>query len=304
FLNRTPSPAVIMDAFAKVHPKLIVAVPLILEKIIRTKVFPLLEKPYMKFLLHVPFVDDRLLGKIKDKLTETFGGELREIIIGGAALNKEVETFLRRIDFPFTVGYGMTECAPLISYAPHEQAREGSCGRLVDRMEIRVESPSPAEIPGVIWVRGANVMKGYYKNEDATAEVFDKDGWMCTGDIGCVDEDNFIYLRGRDKNMILGPSGQNIYPEEIEQKLNNMPYVGESVVIDEGGRLVALIYPDMDSVIHQKISPEEIDKIMAENLVQLNKELPGYSQVGRFEIMSEEFEKTPKRSIKRYLYQR
>lgn len=304
FLTRTPSPRIIMEAFDKVHPKLIVAVPLILEKIIRTRVFPLLEKPYMKFLLHVPFVDDRLLGKIKDKLTMVFGGELREIIIGGAALNKEVESFLRRIDFPFTVGYGMTECAPLISYAPHDKAREGSCGKIVDRMEVRVESPSPAEIPGVIWVRGDNVMKGYYKNEEATAEVFDKDGWMCTGDIGCVDEDNYIYLRGRDKNMILGPSGQNIYPEEIEQKLNNMPYVGESVVIDEGGKLIALVYPDMDNVIHQKISPEEIEKVMADNLVQLNKELPGYSQVGRVEIMSEEFEKTPKRSIKRYLYQR
>lgn len=304
FLTRTPSPRIIMEAFAKVHPKLIVAVPLILEKIIRTKVFPLLEKPYMKFLLHVPFVDDRLLSKIKDKLTDTFGGELREIIIGGAALNKDVENFLRRIDFPFTVGYGMTECAPLISYAPHNEARIGSCGKIVDRMEVRVESTSPAEIPGVIWVRGANVMKGYYKNEEATSEAFDDEGWMCTGDIGCVDEDNFIYLRGRDKNMILGPSGQNIYPEEIEQKLNNMPYVGESVVIDEGGKLVALVYPDMDNVIHQKISPEEIEKIMSENLVQLNKDLPGYSQVNRVEIMSEEFEKTPKRSIKRYLYQR
>lgn len=305
FLTRTPSPRIIMEAFAKVHPKLIVAVPLILEKIIKTKVFPLLEKPYMKILLHVPFVDDRMLGKIKDKLTDTFGGELKEIIIGGAALNKDVESFLRRIGFPFTVGYGMTECAPLISYAPHTQSRPGSCGKVVDRMEVRVDSPNPEEIPGVIWTRGANVMKGYFKNQEATDAIFDKDGWMCTGDIGCVDKDNFIYLRGRDKNMILGANGQNIYPEEIEQKLNNLPYVGESVIIDDGnGKLIALVYPDMDNVIHRNISTEEIEKIMAENLEQLNKDLPGYSQVNRVEIMSEEFEKTPKRSIKRYLYQR
>ncbi len=277
--------------------------PLILEKIIRTKVFPLLEKPYMKFLLHVPFVDDRLLGKIKDRLTDTFGGNLQEIVIGGAALNKEVETFLRRIGFPFTVGYGMTECAPLISYAPHEESRPGSCGRLVDRMEIKVDSPDPENVPGIIWVRGANVMKGYFKNSEATAEAFGEDGWMSTGDIGCVDSDNFIYLRGRDKNMILGPSGQNIYPEEIEQKLNNMPYVGESIILEDSGKLFALVYPDMDNVMNRNLTTADVERIMAENLVQLNKELPAYSQVARVEIKSEEFEKTPKRSIKRYLYQ-
>lgn len=304
FLTRTPSPRIIMEAFANVRPKLIVAVPLILEKIIRTKVFPLLEKPYMKLLLHVPFVDDRLLAKIKAKLTDSFGGNLVEIIIGGAALNKDVESFLRRIDFPFTVGYGMTECAPLISYAPHDQARSGSCGKVVDRMEVRVQSADPAEVPGVIWVRGDNVMKGYYKNEEATSQAFDADGWMCTGDIGCVDADSYIYLRGRDKNMILGPSGQNIYPEEIEQKLNNMPYVGESIVIDEGGRLVALVYPDMDNVMQQHLSNPDLERLMADNMSALNKELPGYSQISRIELMSEEFEKTPKRSIKRYLYQR
>lgn len=304
FLTRTPSPRIIMEAFANVRPKLIVAVPLILEKIIRTKVFPLLEKPYMKLLLHVPFVDDRLLAKIKAKLTDSFGGNLVEIIIGGAALNKDVESFLRRIDFPFTVGYGMTECAPLISYAPHDQARSGSCGKVVDRMEVRVQSADPAEVPGVIWVRGDNVMKGYYKNEEATSQAFDSDGWMCTGDIGCVDADSYIYLRGRDKNMILGPSGQNIYPEEIEQKLNNMPYVGESIVIDEGGRLVALVYPDMDNVMQQHLSNPDLERLMADNMSALNKELPGYSQISRIELMSEEFEKTPKRSIKRYLYQR
>ncbi len=304
FLTRTPSPRIIMEAFAKVKPKLIVSVPLIIEKIIRTKVFPLLEKPMMKILLHVPFVDDHLLAKIKEKLTETFGGNLREIIIGGAAINKDVEHFLRRIDFPFTVGYGMTECGPLISYAPWDQARPGSCGRVVDRMEVKVDSPDPANVPGVISVRGGNVMKGYFKNPKATEEALSADGWMNTGDIGCVDADNFIYLRGRDKNMILGPSGQNIYPEEIEQKLNNMPYVAESVVIDDGGRLVALIYPDLDSTMKEKVDHADLEKIMADNIAQLNKELPGYSQVARFDLMSEEFEKTPKRSIKRYLYQR
>lgn len=304
FLTRIPSPRIIIEAFAQVKPKLIVSVPLIIEKIIKTKVFPLLEKPMMKILLHVPFVDDRLLAKIKEKLTDTFGGNLREIIIGGAALNKDVEQFLRRIEFPFTVGYGMTECGPLISYAPWDVARHGSCGRLVDRMEAKVDSPDPANIPGVISVRGDNVMMGYFKNPEATESTLSPDGWMNTGDIGTIDADNFIYLRGRDKNMILGPSGQNIYPEEIEQKLNNMPYVAESVVIDDGGKLVALIYPDLESATQQHIDSTELNKIMVDNIAQVNKELEAYSQITRFELTSEEFEKTPKRSIKRYLYQR
>lgn len=304
FLTRTPSPRVIMEAFASVKPKMIVSVPLIIEKIIKTKVFPLLDKPMMKLLMHVPFVDNHLLAKIKARLADTFGGNVVEIIIGGAALNKDVEEFLRRIEFPFTVGYGMTECGPLISYAPWRQARPGSCGRVVDRMEVKVDSPDRTTVPGVIWVKGENVMLGYYKNDEATAQVFDADGWMTTGDIGCVDDDNFIYLRGRDKNMILGPSGQNIYPEEIEQKLNNMLFVSESVVIDDAGRLVALIHPDLDLLTQHQIGSEELQQIMADNISQLNKELPSYSQISKFDLMSEEFEKTPKRSIKRYLYQR
>ena len=304
FLTRTPSPRVIMEAFASVKPKMIVSVPLIIEKIIKTKVFPLLDKPMMKLLMHVPFVDNHLLAKIKARLTDTFGGNVVEIIIGGAALNKDVEEFLRRIEFPFTVGYGMTECGPLISYAPWRQARPGSCGRVVDRMEVKVDSPDRTTVPGVIWVKGENVMLGYYKNDEATAQVFDADGWMTTGDIGCVDDDNYIYLRGRDKNMILGPSGQNIYPEEIEQKLNNMLFVSESVVIDDAGRLVALIHPDLDLLTQHQIGAEELQRIMADNIAQLNKELPAYSQISRFDLMNEEFEKTPKRSIKRYLYQR
>lgn len=304
FLTRTPSPRVIMDAFAKVRPKIIIAVPLIIEKIIKTKVFPLLEKPLMKILLHVPFVDDHLLQKVKAKLNETFGGQLREMIIGGAALNQEVEEFLRRIQFPFTVGYGMTECAPLISYAPHTLARKGSCGRIVDRMEARVDSTDPENVAGVIWVRGDNVMKGYYKNPDASSEALSNDGWLCTGDIGVIDADNFIYLRGRDKNMILGPSGQNIYPEEIEQKLNNMPFVAESIVVQDGTRLVALVYPDYETATKQCMTTDDIRRTMEENIEQLNKEVPAYSKVSGFELMNEEFEKTPKRSIKRYLYQR
>lgn len=303
FLTRIPSPRVIMEAFAQVHPKLIVSVPLIIEKIVKTKVFPLLDKPLMKILMHVPFVDDRLLSRIKQQLTVTFGGELVEMIIGGAGLNKDVEEFLRRIDFPFTVGYGMTECGPLISYAPWTEARPASCGRVVTRMEARVDSSDGTSVPGVIWVKGDNVMLGYYKNPEATAQVISPDGWLNTGDIGVIDEDNYIYLRGRDKNMILGPSGQNIYPEEIEQKLNNMPFVSESVVISDGGKLVALIYPDYDLLAREGHQSEETEQIMNDNIVQLNKELPAYSQLTRVRLMSEEFEKTPKRSIKRYLYQ-
>lgn len=303
FLTRVPSPKVIMDAFARVRPKIIISVPLIIEKIIKTKVFPLLDKPMMKILMHVPFIDEHLLSKIKQRLTETFGGNLHEIIIGGAALNKEVEEFLRRIGFPFTVGYGMTECGPLISYAPWQEARKGSCGRVVERMEARVASPDSNTGAGVIWVRGDNVMLGYFKNPEATADVIDKEGWLCTGDIGVIDQDNFIYLRGRDKNMILGPSGQNIYPEEIEQRLNNQPYVSESIVITEGGKLVALIYPDYDLIEKEGIDIQNLDLIMSENITGLNKELPAYSQIARHRLMSEEFEKTPKRSIKRYLYQ-
>lgn len=303
FLTRTPSPKVIMDAFSTVKPKLIVAVPLILEKIIKTKVFPMLDKPLMKVLMHIPFVDDHLLEKIKEKLFQTFGGNLKEMIIGGAGLNKDVEAFLRKIKFPYTVGYGMTECGPLVSYAQWDIQRPGSCGRIVDRMEMKVDSADPATVPGVLWVRGANVMKGYYKNAEATKAVMAPDGWMNTGDICNVDADGYIYIRGRDKNMILGPSGQNIYPEEIEQKLNNMPYVNESLVVDKNNKLVALIYPDIENASRQGLGMEEIASLMYQNIKKLNEELPSYSQISDIKIFQEEFEKTPKRSIKRYLYQ-
>lgn len=305
FLTRVPSPKVILRAFAEVRPKLIIAVPLILEKIIRTKVFPLLEKPLMRILLKVPFVDDRLLAKVKENLQQAFGGNLHEIIIGGAALNGEVEAFLKRIGFPYTVGYGMTECGPLISYSPHDENRLRSCGRIVERMEARVESSDPHTVPGNLWVRGANVMKGYYKNEKATREAIPdpESGWMDTGDLCTIDSDGFITISGRNKTMILGPSGQNIYPEEIEQALNNLPFVSESLVIDDNGRLVALVYPDFDSARSQGLDREALEKVMDENLTTLNKSLPAYSKVSRIKIFEEEFEKTPKRSIKRFLYQ-
>lgn len=301
-LTRTPSPKIIMEAFEQIKPKLIVAVPLIIEKIIKTKIFPMLEQPLVKLMLSVPFLDKQLLSKIKSKLYETFGGQLHEMIIGGAALNKEVEQFLRRIEFPYTVGYGMTECGPLIAYAPWDINQPASCGVTVDRMEIKIDSPDPANVVGELLTRGENVMLGYFKNEEATTAVL-KDGWLYTGDLAVMDSEGFVYIKGRSKNMILGASGQNIYPEEIEDKLNNMPYVSESIVLDQEGKIVALIYPDFDSAGKSGLSQEDVAKLMEENRTTLNKELPSYSQIARVKLYYEEFEKTPKRSIKRYLYQ-
>lgn len=304
FLTRLPSPKVILKAFADVRPTLIITVPLILEKIIRNNVFPLLDKPVMKLLLKVPFLDDRLLAKIKENLLAAFGGNLKEIIVGGAPLNPDVEKFLYRIGFPVTVGYGMTECGPLISYAPSSISKPRSVGRIVDRMEVRIDSPDPLTVPGNILVRGENLMKGYYKNDKATREVFpDDSGWMNTGDMGIIDEEGHIFIMGRSKTMILGPSGQNIYPEEIEQKLNILPYVSESLIIDDGGSLVALIHPDFEAANDQHLDDAAIENIMDDNLETLNAMLPAYSKVKRYKIMDVEFEKTPKRSIKRFLYQ-
>lgn len=304
FLTRLPSPKVILKAFGEVRPAMIITVPLILEKIIRNNIFPLLDKPVMKLLLKVPFLDDHLLAKVKEKLIQAFGGNVQEIIVGGAPLNPDVESFLHRIDFPVTVGYGMTECGPLISYAPSSVTKAKSVGRIVDRMEVRIDSPDPQNIPGNIMVRGENVMSGYYHNPKATNEVFpDDSGWLNTGDVGIIDSDGFIFIMGRSKTMILGPSGQNIYPEEIEAKLNILPYVNESLIIDEGGQLVALIHPDYEAATTQHLDDAAIEKIMDDNLVALNSMLPAYSKVKRFKIMDVEFEKTPKRSIKRFLYQ-
>ena len=300
-LTRVPSPKIIMGAFAEVKPKMIVAVPLIIEKIIKTRVFPLLEKPLIKLMMMVPLVDTQLLSRIKSRLTETFGGNLHQMIIGGAALNKDVEQFLKKIDFPYTIGYGMTECAPLISYAPWQENKLASCGRVVSRMELQIDSPDAANIAGELWVKGDNVMMGYYKNEEATQTSF-KDNWMKTGDLALMDSEGFLFLKGRCKNMILGPSGQNIYPEEIEDLLNNMPYVNESIVTDENGKLVALVYPDFENAEKSGYTSKEIDSLMEENRINLNKELPAYSQITQIILRSEEFEKTPKRSIKRYMY--
>ena len=304
FLTRLPSPKVIMQAFAEVKPKLIITVPLIVEKIVKGKVFPMLEKPLMRLLTMVPYLDEKMYSKVRNSLLAVFGGNMHEIIIGGAALNAEVGKFLDRINFPVTVGYGMTECGPLISYVPAARAKPGSCGRVVTRMEVKVDSPDPENVPGDLWVRGMNVMQGYYHNPEATEEVMMGDGWMNTGDMCTIDSDGYITISGRSKTMILGPSGQNIYPEEIEQKLNNMPYVLESLVIEDEGKLVALVVPDMELLAGEGIDPNSIEKLMKDNLVALNAELPGYSKVSGIEVRSEEFEKTPKRSIKRFLYLR
>ncbi len=302
FLTRVPSPKIILDAFAFVKPKVIISVPLILEKIIKTKVFPMLEKPVMSMLLKVPFVDDLLLGKVKEKLEVAFGGNLKQIIIGGAALNKDVADFLKRINFPFTVGYGMTECGPLISYAPWDINPVGSCGKIVDRMEGKIVHGNSEHEAGELWVKGDNVMLGYYRNEEATQAVM-KDGWLNTGDLCEIDNDGFLRLRGRSKTMILGPSGQNIYPEEIEQKINNLPYVCESLVVEESGKLIALIYPDIENGAKQGMDFDALGKLMEDSISTLNKELPAYSKIAGVKMQAEEFEKTPKRSIKRFLYQ-
>lgn len=302
FLTRTPSPRVIMEAFATVKPKLIITVPLVIEKIIRTRVFPELNKPLMKFLLHVPVVDDKILGKVRDKLMTVFGGNLVELVVGGAPLSPDVEEFLTRIKFPFTVGYGMTECAPLISYVYWDNRRMGSCGKIVDRMQARIESPDPTTTPGVLWVKGDNVMKGYYKNDEATESTF-RDGWMSTGDICQMDADGYLYIRGRDKTMILGPSGQNIYPEEIEQKINNLPFVTESLVVEQGGKLTALVYPNFEEADREGLTPPQLEQRITQEVKELNPQLPAYSQISAVKIHQEEFAKTPKHSIKRYLYQ-
>lgn len=303
FLTRVPSPRIIMEALATVKPKLIITVPLVIEKIVRSNVFPLLEKPYMELLLKVPFVNSRLLNVVKLRLTAALGGNLRELIIGGAALNKDVEEFLRRIGFPITVGYGMTECAPLISYAPWDENRPGSCGKIVDRLQARIDSPDPAATAGELWVKGDHTMLGYFKNTAATEAVMGADGWLNTGDLCTLDSDGFLFIRGRSKNMILGPSGQNIYPEEIEQQINNLPLVNESIVIEEGGQLVALIYPDIENGIKQGLSLSDLEVVMNDNIAKLNKQLAAYERISRVKVYQEEFEKTPKRSIKRYIYQ-
>lgn len=301
FLSRVPAPTVILKAFAQVKPKLIIAVPLILEKIIKNKIFPELQKQPLKTLVKIPVVNQLVYKKIKDKLIDAFGGQLRQIVVGGAAFDPTVEKFLNKIKFPYTVGYGMTECAPLIAYDEWSTYHQGSVGKVVDRMEFKIDSPDPLHVPGELWVRGANVMKGYYKNPEATEAVF-RDGWMNTGDVCQLDSDGYIYIRGRNKSMILGPSGQNIYPEEIEAKLNNMPLVAESLVVEREGKLVALIYPDYEKAKAENIDEAALQDLMVKNIADLNTKVASYEKVASMEIMHDEFEKTPKRSIKRFMY--
>ena len=304
FITKAPSPAVILKAFAEVRPKLIITVPLVLEKIIKSKVFPQLQTPKMKFLLKLPIVRGIILKKVRKALINVFGGEVRELIIGGAPLNAEVDKFLFEINFPITVGYGMTECGPLITYAPPSETRPHTVGRIVDRMEVRIDSPDPEHIPGNILVKGDNVMKGYFKNEEATREAFPgNDGWMNTGDMGTIGTDGLISISGRSKTMILGPSGQNIYPEEIEQIINNMPFVNESIVVSDNGKLIALIHPDFEATAKANMDRKAIEKKMDENLKAVNSKLEAYNRLSGLRIMDNEFEKTPKRSIKRFLYQ-
>ena len=304
FLTRMPSPKIILQAFAEVKPTLVIAVPLIIEKIIKKNVLPKLETPTMKFLMHVPLVSDKIKEKVREQLMNAFGGEFYEIVVGGAAFNQEIEAFMRSLEFPYTVGYGMTECAPLICYEDWKKFKAGSCGKAVENMEVKVLSPDPANIPGEIVCRGDNVMLGYYKNEEATKEVIDEEGWMHTGDLGVIDENGYVTIKGRSKNMLLGPSGQNIYPEEIEDKLNNLPYVNESIIIQAlDGKLAALIYPDFDLAFSQGMTEKQVEEQMEANRVALNAQIAAYEQVARVKIYHEEFEKTPKKSIKRFLYQ-
>lgn len=300
FLSKIPSPAIITKVFGAVRPHLILSVPLVIEKIYKKRILPTIEKPVMRVLLKLPFISNLILKKIKEKLTDTFGGRFFEIVIGGAPLSADVEMFFKRIDFPFTIGYGMTECGPLISYEAWDKTMPSSAGRLVDRMEVRIDSDDAFNSVGEIQVKGENVMTGYFKNEDATKAAFTEDGWLKTGDLGIIDDQNFIYIKGRLKNMILGPSGQNIYPEEIEAKIMNLPYISECVVTDRNGKLVAKVYPDHDAVKEDNI--DDLEKEMEENRKKLNAELPRYEQVVAFEMVNEEFEKTPKKNIKRFKY--
>ena len=304
FLSRLPSPKIIMQALSEVKPNIVIAVPLVIEKIYKSKVKPVLEKEGIKFLMKVPGLDQIVLNKVRTELINAFGGEFIEVIIGGAAFNKEVEAFFKRMNFPFTVGYGMTECAPIITYDDWKDEKLYSCGKAAPNMEVRIDSSDPSKVPGEIQVKGANVFLGYYKNDDATRDVFTDDGWFRTGDMGILDADGSLFIKGRTKCMILGPSGQNIYPEEVETVLNSQPYVVESLVVEDNGGLTALIYPDFQQGAKDGMSQDAFIRYIEGLLPELNKELPNYAKLKKIEVMSEDFERTPKKSIKRYLYQR
>ena len=300
YLTRLPSPAIIADAFANVKPAVIITVPLVLEKIIRKRIFPKIESLPMKLLLNMLVVNKKVKDYICSEVRKVLGGEFYEVISGGAPLSREIEKFLVNIGFPITVGYGTTECAPLITYSDYKDFKSGSCGTPVDRMEVRIDSRNPQFEAGEILTKGANLMLGYYKNEEATRQVIDKDGWYHTGDLGTMDASKHVFIRGRLKNMLLGSNGQNVYPEEIEDKLNSMAMVAESIVVQRGEKLVALVHPDKDDMM--SFSTEELQGIMEQNRMELNKQLPAYSRISAIELHEEEFAKTPKKSIKRYLY--
>ena len=304
FLSRVPSPKVIMQAMADVKPYLIIAVPLVIEKIYKSKVKPILEKEGIRFLMKVPGLNQVVMNKIRTELVNAFGGEFYQVIIGGAAFNKEVEAFFKRIGFPVTVGYGMTECAPIITYDDWTVEKLYSCGKAAPNLEVRIDSKDPENVPGEILVKGANIFLGYFKNEDATRSVFTEDGWFKTGDMGVIDQDGSLFIKGRSKCMILGPSGQNIYPEEVETVINSQPYVVDSLVVEDDGGLTALIYPDFQQGARDGMTQDAFVKYMEGTLPELNKELPNYAKLKKIEVMSEDFERTPKKSIKRYLYQR
>ena len=301
FLTRIPSPKIVAEAFARVKPDIIISVPLIIEKVYKTKLKPIVDKKSMKVLLRTPVIDTIIKNKILTTLIESFGGKFYEIIIGGSAFNREVETFFKKIGFPHTVGYGMTECGPIICYADWKNHKLGSCGKAVPRMEVKIDSPDETKITGEILVKGANVMMGYYKNEEATKAVLTEDGWLHTGDLGIKDKDGNVYIKGRSKNMILGASGQNIYPEEIEDLLNSMELVSESLVKEENGKLVALVYLDQDYLDTGNITLSQ-EEIKNQIKTQANQVLSSYEQLSAIYLQEEEFEKTPKRSIKRYIY--
>ena len=304
FLTRVPSPKIIMQALSEIKPTIVIAVPLIIEKVYKSKLKPLLEKEGIKLIMKIPVINQTIQKKICNELVNAFGGRFYEVIVGGAAFNKEVEAFFKKIAFPYTVGYGMTECAPIIAYDGWQTTKLYSCGKVAMNMEIKIDSDDPENVPGEVLVRGANVFLGYYKNEEATSSAFTEDGWFRTGDMGVIDSDGYLFLRGRSKCMILGPSGQNIYPEEIECVVNNMQYVVDSLVIEEEGTLTALIYPDFHQAEIDGYDKDGIEKYFNDSLADLNRELPNYARIKKIEVMPEDFERTPKRSIKRYLYQR
>ena len=302
YLTRIPSPAIIAEAFGRIKPTVIIAVPLVIEKIIRKKVFPKIQNNRMRMLLHMPVISKKVKEKICDQVSNAFGGNFYEVIIGGAAFNREVESFLHSVGFRYTVGYGATECAPIICYEDYKNFVPGSCGKAALHMMVRIDSPDPENVPGEILAKGPNVMLGYYKNEEATKQTIDENGWYHTGDLGTMDGDGNVFIKGRSKNMLLGANGQNIYPEEIEDKLNSLALVAESVVVQKGDKLIALVHPDYDEAQTLNLGTNELAGVMEQNRQELNTMIPAYSKVSEIRIHEDEFEKTPKKSIKRFLY--